>query len=99
MKPILILYATREGHTRRIAEHIASSIRARGCDAAAADVAHLPDGFSLDDYSAAFVAASVHAHQHEKEMTQFVKSHLDRLNTIPTAFLSVSLSEAGAEDP
>jgi len=31
-------------------------------------------------------------------MVQFVKRHIEELNRIPTAFLSVSLSEAGAED-
>jgi menaquinone-dependent protoporphyrinogen oxidase len=32
-------------------------------------------------------------------MFAFVKHHLPALEQIPTAFLSVSLSEAGAEDP
>ena len=63
------------------------------------DAARIPDGFSLDAYSAAFLAASVHRQQHEKEMIKFVKRHIDELDRMPTAFLSVSLSEAGAEDP
>ena len=29
MKPVLIVYATREGHTRLIAEHIAEVLKAR----------------------------------------------------------------------
>jgi len=98
MKPILALFATREGQTRRIAEHIAATLRAEGKAADVVDAAHLPKGFSPGAYSAAFLAASVHGGQHEKEMVQFVKRHIEELNRIPTAFLSVSLSEAGAED-
>jgi flavodoxin len=30
MKPILVLYATREGQTRRIAEYLAAAAQARG---------------------------------------------------------------------
>ena len=99
MKPILVLYATREGHTRRIAEHIAATVRARGHEAAVVDAAHLPEGFALDHYAAAVVAASVHVGKHEKEIVEFVKLHRAELERIPAVFLSVSLSEAGVEDP
>jgi menaquinone-dependent protoporphyrinogen oxidase len=99
VKPVLILYATREGHTRRIAEHIAATVRSRGHEAAAVDVAHLPEGFSLNSYAAAIVAASVHAGKHEKEIVAFVKRHRADLERIPAVFLSASLSEAGVEDP
>jgi menaquinone-dependent protoporphyrinogen oxidase len=43
------------------------------------------------------LAASVHAGQHETEMRKFVKGHVSELDSLPTAFLSVTLSEAGAE--
>src|SRR5262249_36510944 len=92
------LYATREGQTRRIAEHIAATARLRGHTATVVDAANIPEGFSLEDYSAAVLAASVHSHQHEREMSSFVKRHLHELDRIPTVFLSVSLSEAGAEN-
>ena len=98
-QPILILYATREGQTRRIAEHLAAAARARGVAAEVADAKHLPANFSLDSYSAAVLAASVHMQKHEPEMTAFVKRHLAALEHMPAVFLSVSLSEAGAEDP
>lgn len=99
MKPILVVYATREGHTRRIAEHIAATVRARGHQAAVVDAAHLPEGFSVDNYAAAVVAASVHTGKHEKEIVEFVKLYRAELERILAVFLSVSLSEAGAEDP
>ena len=98
MKPILVLYATREGHSGRIAEHLAAAVRARGLSAQIVDAAHVSTGFTLDAYSAAIVAASVHRQRHEPETIGFVKRHVGELQHIPAAFLSVSLSEAGAED-
>jgi len=98
MKPVLVLYATHEGQTQRIAERMAASIQARGLLTDVVNAAHIPARFSLDGHSAAIVAASVHAGRHEKEIVKFVKDHVQELERIPTAFLSVSLSEAGAED-
>jgi Ca2+-transporting ATPase len=46
---------------------------------------------------AVVLAASVHAGEHESEMVRFVKKHVVQLDHLPTAFLSVTLSEAGAE--
>jgi len=99
VKPLLVVYATREGQTRRIAEHLGATIRARGHAAEVVDAAHLPAAFSLDAYSAAIIGASVHQGRHEREMVKFVKLHRSELEQIPAVFLSVSLSEAGVEDP
>jgi menaquinone-dependent protoporphyrinogen oxidase len=52
----------------------------------------------LGGYQAAIVLASVHLGKHEREMETFVKDHRAELERMPTAFLSVSLSEADAED-
>jgi menaquinone-dependent protoporphyrinogen oxidase len=98
MKPVLVLYATREGHTHRIAEHVGAALRFRGRTADVVDVKRLPDEFSLDGYCGAVLAASIHIGKHEPEMVRFVKRHREQLERIPTAFLSVSLSEAGAEN-
>jgi menaquinone-dependent protoporphyrinogen oxidase len=61
-------------------------------------VERLPGAFSLENYSAAIVAASVHRARHEREIVDFVKKNRAALEGMPAAFLSVSLSEAGAED-
>jgi menaquinone-dependent protoporphyrinogen oxidase len=99
MKPILVIYATREGHTRRIAEHVGALLDARQCTFELVDAAHLPQGFSLTNYGAAIVGASLHTGKHEPEMVNFVKRYLNELHSIPALFLSVSLSERTVEDP
>jgi menaquinone-dependent protoporphyrinogen oxidase len=96
VKRVAVFYATREGHTCRIAERIATDLRTLGFDVDLLEVRH-PIPFSLERYSAAVLAASVHAGNHEKEMIQFVKDHRSELEHMTTAFLSVTLSEAGAE--
>lgn len=100
VKRLLMLYATREGHTRRVADHVAASLRARGF---AVDVMSVGDELAqeldLGRYAGAVLAASVHVGKHERAMAEFVKTHRADLERLPTTFLSVSLSEAGAEDP
>jgi len=99
MKPILVLYATKEGHTRRIARQMAASIAAGGMTVDVHDVKSVPRFFGIDHYEAVILAASVHAGEHEAAMVSFVKARRDELRTLPTAFVSVSLAEAGAELP
>jgi menaquinone-dependent protoporphyrinogen oxidase len=92
-----VFYATREGHTRKIAERIAADLRLRG---ALVDLFDLRTSPAPDwsKYSAACLAASVHVGQHEREMVTFATRHRTLLADLHAAFVSVSLSEAGAED-
>ncbi len=98
-EPILVVYATREGHTRTVAEHVAATLRARGRAVDVLDAAHVPpEGLELAGRPGVVLAASVHLGRHEREMVAFVKAHREELDRVPTAFLSVSLSEAGVEN-
>jgi menaquinone-dependent protoporphyrinogen oxidase len=98
MKPILVLYATREGHTHGIAEHIATTLRARGRACEVRDVSRLLEPLTLEAFESAILAASIHLGKHENEMVAFVRRHREELDRIPAAFLSVSLTEATVED-
>jgi menaquinone-dependent protoporphyrinogen oxidase len=97
MKPIGIFYATREGHTARIADHLADVLRAQGWRVRVCNVRESPANLNLSDYRAAILAASVHTGEHEPEMVKFARENVDALEALPAAFLSVTLSEAGAE--
>jgi len=96
MKVIGVFYATREGHTERIAQHVMASLRQYGFAVTLNDVRTQP-AVKLDQYAGVVVAASVHAGRHEAEMVRFVKEHVAELESMTSAFLSVTLSEAGAE--
>jgi menaquinone-dependent protoporphyrinogen oxidase len=98
MKSFVILYATREGQTRRIAEYLGGALRKAGHAADVIDVERPPADLDLKRYSAAVLAASIHIGKHEKSMVDFVKAHRPALDRMPTSFLSVSLSQAGVED-
>jgi menaquinone-dependent protoporphyrinogen oxidase len=94
----VIFFATREGQTRRIAARVADDLRERGVQVDVFDVRENRD-IDLSVYSTACVAASVHVGHHEREMVAFVKQHRDELVRLGAAFISVTLSEAGVEDP
>ncbi|HEX4522087.1 MAG TPA: flavodoxin domain-containing protein [Casimicrobiaceae bacterium] len=85
MRPVAVFYATREGHTRRIAERVAATLRQRGLDAVVGDVrarqAALPPG----PYAGVVVAASVHAGRHESEMIRFVAELADEISGLRAA--------------
>lgn len=98
MKPLLVVYATREGHTRKIAEHVAATIRGRGDEVDVVDAARVPAGFDAKRYDGGIIAASVHMGQHEHEMIVFARKYRHDLERMPTAFLSVSLEEASVEN-
>src|SRR6476646_2105978 len=95
MKPIGVFYATREGQTKRIAYYLGQAFRARGFKTRVWNLAN-ETGIDIDDYDAVVLAASVHAGKHERETVRFVKTHFIKLQAVPNAFLSVTLSQAGA---
>lgn len=93
-----VFYATREGHTKKIAERIAADLRQRGALVDLFDVRECPDP-DWSRYTAGCLAASVHIGHHEPEMIAFAARHRETLARLRAAFVSVTLSEAGAEDP
>lgn len=93
---LLLLYATREGQTEKIAERIAELLRARGHVVELRDAAHLPRGFLFAGFDGVILGAPVHYGRHAPELGAFVTSHRDELREIPSALFSVSLVAASA---
>jgi menaquinone-dependent protoporphyrinogen oxidase len=93
-----VLYATREGQTRRVAARIADDLRLRGVEVDLLDVG-VAGSIDWSRYQAACLAASVHIGHHEPEMIALVKEHRAELERLGASFISVTLSEAGVEDP
>ena len=93
-----VFFATREGQARKIADRIAVDLRTDGLEADVNDVRTVGTAFDWSPYAIACVAASVHAGHHEKEMIEFVRRYRGELERLGAVLVSVTLSEAGAED-
>jgi menaquinone-dependent protoporphyrinogen oxidase len=91
---VAIVYATVEGQTRRIAEHIAARVRAAGHETAVAD-ANADAPAALAGAAAAILAAPVHGGRYPAAFEHLARAERDRLAAIPTAFVSVTLAIIG----
>ena len=94
MIKLLIIYGSGEGQTAKIAERIRQEARALGHQTEIFDAKRLPPDFSLQEFDAVIVGASLHMDQHQDYIKAFVSSNLTALNAMPSAFFSVSLSAA-----
>jgi menaquinone-dependent protoporphyrinogen oxidase len=93
MSRILMLYATIEGQTGRIAERIAQVLRQRGHG-----VEMLPAGGQEADlaaYDGVVIGASIHYGHHPAFMRALVRRQREAIAARHNAFFSVSLSAGG----
>jgi menaquinone-dependent protoporphyrinogen oxidase len=97
MTSILIAYDTTEGQARKIAQHIADAIASSGKEVEMIDIRRPPTGFTPDSFDAAVIGASIHMSKHSRQLLEFVRRNIGRLNAVPSGFFSVSLSAAGSE--
>lgn len=91
MQPILVAYGTTEGQTRKVAEFIATRLRALGHRVDLVDTASPAAEAVQPVYQAAFIGGSVHYYRHQASLEHFVKANIDWLKGIPSAFFSVGL--------
>ena len=95
---ILVLYATTEGQTRKIARHVMAVLSGLGLGVELMNVTEAADGLDLGRYDRAVLAGSLHAGGYQPALAAFATAHAAELNAMPTLFLAVSLSAAG-NDP
>ena len=93
-----VFYATTEGHTRRIAEEIASALREQGMASEATDLAAASPPIDWLTVQGVVLGASIYAGRHQKVAETFAKAEARHLAVRPSAFFSVSLS-AGSRNP
>jgi menaquinone-dependent protoporphyrinogen oxidase len=91
---ILILYATTEGQTRKVARRVFDHLGAAG-HAAELIAAGDADDLTPATFDAVILAASVHAGRYQKPLVDWATAQAQSLARAPTLFLSVSLSAAG----
>lgn len=90
----LIVYGTTEGHTRDLCEFIGRALTKAGHSADIRDSA-TADALNTADYVAVLIAASLHVGRYQPAIVAFARDHHESLNSMPSAFISVSLSAAG----
>jgi menaquinone-dependent protoporphyrinogen oxidase len=91
---LLIAYASTEGQTRKIARFIGDRLFDAGHS-----IELLPvdgsDDIALSRFDRVVMAASIHAGQYQRAMSEFAAAKSGELTSLPTLFLSVSLAAAG----
>jgi menaquinone-dependent protoporphyrinogen oxidase len=88
MPSTLILYASVEGHTERIAQRIAAILR-RGSHHV--DVVAIGGKLDFSRYAGVIVGASVHYGHHPASLAMFLRRNAAALAPCKSAFFSVSL--------
>jgi len=92
--PALIVYATTEGHTRKIAEFVGAALPG----STVVDSANLPPDLDLSQYDAFILAGSLHQEKHQASLEHFAKNNAAALSVKPSMLLSSSLSANGDAD-
>ncbi|WP_127141151.1 flavodoxin domain-containing protein [Flagellimonas marinaquae] len=91
---ILIIYGTVEGQTRKIARFMEQVLQEEGHQVVIANAVEEPP--IPDDFDAALIGSSVHVQKYNTSIKDYVIEHLDTLNSMPTAFFSVSMAMASS---
>jgi menaquinone-dependent protoporphyrinogen oxidase len=94
MAEVLILFATREGQTEKIARRMAAVLEAKGHRVDLRDVDRTSRELDLRRYQAIFVGSPVRVGSYLPSIVRFVRHQRDVLERVPAAFFSVSLSVA-----
>jgi menaquinone-dependent protoporphyrinogen oxidase len=95
---ILVLYGTTEGHTRKVAQFVAERLATHGFATTLVEAVGEGPDLPLRSFAAVLVAASLHQGQYQPAVVRWLSRSQDALKTLPSAFMSVSLSAAG-HDP
>jgi menaquinone-dependent protoporphyrinogen oxidase len=97
MLELLVVYASRHGHTEKIARHLADSLLGPGVSVLVATLDEAPDlhAGSFDGFA---VVGSVHMADHDPHLVAWVREHRHSLQRRPSAFCSVSMAAAAGSD-
>ena len=100
MSRTLIVYATREGQTEKVAVEIARHLRTAGCDVEIlnADDRLAAGRLDLSGFDQLIFGASMHAGGLEKELVEFINSRAQSINAHSRSLFVVLLS-AATKDP
>lgn len=87
---VLVLYATVEGHSRKIAQHAASRLEELGQAVIVGDVRE--PGFPISGrFDGVLLCAPIHMGRYPEAIVRFIQDWKDALEAVPNALVSVSL--------
>ncbi|HUM11726.1 MAG TPA: flavodoxin domain-containing protein [Myxococcaceae bacterium] len=92
MANVLVVYASQNGQTRKIAERIATGLRVRRHLVELLDAESLPQDLDLSRFQAVFVGSPIIANGYLRPIVRFVQEYRAALQRIPTLFFSVGLA-------
>jgi menaquinone-dependent protoporphyrinogen oxidase len=92
MARVLIVYASRNGQTGKVARCIAATIREQGHVPEIIDAARLPEDLDLRQFAAVIVGSPVIGGGYMRPVIRFVRTHRALLARLPSAFFSVGLA-------
>ncbi len=98
MADILIVYGTTEGHTAAVVARMASALVAAGHTVEPVDAREVREREIGSGYAGILVGGSVHMGEYQSSVRDFVQRHRALLESTPSAFFSVSLSAAEADE-
>ena len=98
MAPVLVVYGTNEGHTGLVVERIASALRDAGQDVETHDAREVSKQLLSGSYDGILVGGSIHAGEYQGSLKEFAKRNRALLESVPSAFFSVSLAAADSDE-
>ena len=87
----LIVFASVEGHTKKISEFVAKCLDRIGLEISVIDTDRTNARFDFNNIKKVILAAPVHRLRHPPSFEKFIKVNHERLSERPTLLLSVSL--------
>ena len=90
MKPVLLAYASADGHTRRIAERIAARIEAAGFEVRRVEADGL-GGIDPTDFDAVIAGSPVRYGKHDRRIVRFLETRAAEIEARTNALFSVNL--------
>lgn len=86
----LIAFATSYGQTAKIARRMADLLIASDEAVTLVNAGNHPRDFHAGEFDGVIIGGSIIAGRHQRALVRFVRDHRALLNTIPSAFFSVS---------
>lgn len=89
---VLLVYTSREGHTRRIMERIAARLQTRGVTGELFNAEQQQTAPALTEFGCVVIAGPIHYGHYHPQLAKFVQQHLQALEQRPSIFVSINLT-------